>query len=200
MSSIDRAPVFIVFEGLDGAGKTTLAHRTAAALGVEVMTTPSPSVRRYRDELVAGFAGSQEAAQLFYLATVFAASREVRARLDAGQSVVLDRYFLSTQAYAAFRGSALGLDELSALLVPADLTVFVHASLAIRVGRIARRGASAADQETMTAAADQRLRAEHVARFALPVVGRVVHLDNSVEAVEVLVAKIRAMVLAWVAR
>jgi dTMP kinase len=188
----DRRPALVVFEGLDGAGKTTLARMTAAALGGEPMTTPSPEVRRYRDELIASFGDSQEACQLFYLATVFAASAEIRARLAAGRCVVLDRYFLSTQAYARFRGSALDLDALGDLLVPADLTVFVHAPLAVRLERLGRRGATAADRETMAPLADARLRAEHEQRLGLPVVGRALELDSSTASPDDLVAAVLA--------
>lgn len=192
MSAASRRPGFVAFEGLDGAGKTTLARMTAEALDAELMTTPSPDVRRYRDELIASFAGCQEAGQLFYLATVFAASAEIRARLAAGRSVVLDRYFLSTQAYAAFRGSTLAIDHLGELLVPADLTVFVHAPLDIRLARLAVRGATAADRETMAPAADARLRAEHEQRLDLPVVGRALRLDSSTTPPEALVATVLA--------
>lgn len=196
MTVIQTNPVFIAFEGLDGSGKTTLARRTAEELGAAFMTTPSEDVRRYRDDLMTSLGGCQEAAQLFYLATVFAAAREIEAHLKGGRSVVLDRYFLSTQAYAAFRGSALDLDHLAALLVPADLTVFVDAPLAVRIERLSQRGASAADRETMVPAADARLRAEHVARFGLPVVGELAALDSSAQTIEELVARITAMAAA----
>ncbi len=107
----ERPPVFVVFEGLDGAGKTTVARRVAATMNAAYLTTPSAAVRVFRDDLIRDFGGSQEAAHLFYLATVFAASREVDALIVQGRSVVLDRYLLSTQAYAEFRGSALRLEE-----------------------------------------------------------------------------------------
>lgn len=186
----------VVFEGLDGAGKSTLAARTAAALGAPCMTTPSPRVRGFRDELLASYDGCQEAAQLFYLSTVFAASREIANVLAAGRSVVLDRYFLSTQAYAAFRGSTLAIDGLAAALVPADLTVFVEAPLDVRLARLARRGVTAADRETMAPAADARLRHEHERRFGLAVVGRLLRLDTSLEDVDTLVARVLAALTA----
>jgi dTMP kinase len=170
----------IVFEGLDGAGKSTAAQAAAKALGAVFMTTPSPRVREYRDDLITGFKGSQEAQQFFYLATVFAASREIAALLAEGRTVVLDRYFLSTQAYAAFRGSGLALDDVQALLVPADLTVFVEAPLETRRSRLAARGTSAADRETLSPAANARLLHEHLARAHLPVVGKFLRLDTSV--------------------
>ena len=174
----ENRPVFIVFEGLDGTGKSTVARGVAEALRAEFLTTPSPELREYREAIVASFGDCQEAAQLFYLATVFDASRRVKSLLAAGRSVVLDRYFLSTQAYAAFRGSVLGLDHVGDLLVPATLTVILHAPLDVRVARVTRRGESAADRETLTLAADRRLHAEHAARLHLSVAGRVLRLDS----------------------
>jgi thymidylate kinase len=72
---------FIVSEGLDGSGKSTCAAQLAEHIGAELMTTPSPRVRRYRDDLIQSLGASQEARHLFYLATVFAASDEVAALL-----------------------------------------------------------------------------------------------------------------------
>lgn len=190
MSGTTARPMFIVFEGLDGAGKTSLARRTAESIDAEFLTTPSLALRPYRDVVVASFGGCQEACQLFYLATVFAAAREVRAHLDAGRSVVLDRYLLSTQAYAAFRGSALELDHLASLLVPADLTVFVDAPLAVRVERLAQRGTTAADRETMSPDADARLHVEYSARMGLAITGQVLHLDSASASVDSLVPKV----------
>lgn len=44
-----RRPTFIVFECLDGSGKSTCAAQLAEHM-VTFMTTPSPGVRRYRDD------------------------------------------------------------------------------------------------------------------------------------------------------
>lgn len=169
---------FIVFEGLDGAGKSTCAAQLAEHIGAVFLTTPSPDVRRYRDDLIESLGSSQEVRQLFYLATVFAASDEVAALLQRGQSVVLDRYFLSTQAYAAFRGSQLAVDEVQRLLRPADVTFYMDTPLVTRVARLHRRGSSAADLETVTAGADARLREEHLRRSHLDVVGRFVRVPG----------------------
>jgi len=176
----DRAaPLLVVFEGLDGSGKSTCARLVADLLEAEFLTTPSPPVRAYRDDLMTRFAGCQEARQLFYLATVFAASSAARTLLAEGRSVVIDRYFLSTQAYAAFRGSKLGSDGLESMLVPAHMTVFLDAPLDVRRARVGQRGASAADRETLTVEADARLREEHLRRSHLAVIGRLVTLDSS---------------------
>lgn len=178
-------PVFIVFEGLDGSGKSTCAAELAKRIDAELMTTPSPKVRLYRDDLVASLGENQEARQLFYLATVFAASMEISKFLRDGRSVVLDRYFLSTQAYAAFRGSVLDVDDLSHHLQPADLTIYIDTPLKTRVARLSKRGTSAADLETITLTADTQLRGEHFERARLSVVGKFVSVrgDRPLEVV-----------------
>lgn len=187
---LQSLPIFVVFEGLDGTGKSTCARLVAERLGAELLTTPSPEVRRYRDDLIECYAGSQEAAQLFYLSTVFAASDQIRGLLRQGTAVVLDRYFLSTQAYAAFRGSKLRVDDIAAHLLPATLTVFLDASLDVRRKRLAARGQSAADRETLVEEADVRLRAEHRARAQLPVVGRFLAIDTEVTSPEEVVEQV----------
>lgn len=174
-----QRPVFVVFEGLDGAGKTTAARRTAEVLGAVFLTTPSAAVRAYRDRILGSLGGCQEAAQLFYLATVFSASDEVDQLLASGESVVLDRYFLSTQAYAEYRGSKLRLDALADQLRQPDLTVFLHAPLDVRRARVLDRGgATAADRETLAREADGALRDLHVRRKGLAAVGRWVDIDS----------------------
>lgn len=190
------SPFFVVFEGLDGVGKSMSARATAEALQAVYMTTPSESVRQYRDSLIKSMGNCQEAHQLFYLATVFSASREVDALLRTGRSVVLDRYFLSTQAYAEFRGSALRVDELQQHLRPADVTVLLEAPLEVRRARISARGGSAADGETLRPDADTRLHATHAARAHLPVIGRLLRIDTSRSTPEDVVAQVLAALAA----
>lgn len=181
MNRKKRRPVFLVFEGLDGSGKTTCAKRTAELIGAHFMTTPSEALRDYRDPILASFKTSQEAAQLFYLATVVAASLEIDAHLASGVSVVLDRYLLSTQVYAEFRGSTLHIDEeIERLLRPADLTVFLDVPLEVRQARIAKRAeSSVADQETFSVAADRTLRAGYNRWFENRIVGALLRIDAS---------------------
>jgi dTMP kinase len=171
--------MFIVLEGLDGAGKTTCAERLAQVLGAQCMTTPSPELRACRDTIIGSFGGSPEAAQLFYLATVFAASAQVRQILASGRSVVMDRYFLSTQAYAEFRGSQLQLDHLGGQLAAADLTIYLDAPTAVRARRLDRRHATAADLETLSLNAGECLRRLHHDRSACPVVGHWLNVENA---------------------
>lgn len=177
--------VFVVFEGLDGAGKTSCAKQTAELLGARYMTTPSLALRQHRDAIIASFDGSQEAAHMFYLATVMAASEEVKSCLARGQSVVLDRYFLSTQVYAKFRGSVLEVYEsVGKLLLPADWTVFLGASLNVRQSRALERGCSMADGETMTNDANARLLQGYEQRIHHPVIGQRMRIDTSAMSVQ----------------
>lgn len=172
--------VFLVFEGLDGTGKTSCAKATAELLGAHYMTTPTQALRSYRDKIIASFNGNQVAAQMFYLATVLAASDEVKSHLAAGQSVVLDRYFLSTQVYAEFRGSMLDVDEaVGKLLLPAHWTVFLEAPLSVRQTRTLARGTTAADSETLTAKANAELLCGYERRAHHPITGRWLRVDSS---------------------
>jgi dTMP kinase len=179
MSAALAETLFVVLEGLDGAGKTTCASMLAEMLGAACMTTPSSQVRQYRQQILDSFGTSQEAAQLFYLSTVFAASNQVGATLASGKSVVMDRYFLSTQAYAEFRGSRLPLDAINSLLVPAHLTVYLNASPDIRRQRLQDRGCTAEDRATLSCDAYPRLDALHRQKASLPVVGCWLEIDNS---------------------
>jgi dTMP kinase len=192
MTATPTRPQFIVFEGLDGSGKSTCARRTAELLGARFMTTPCESLRDCREQVVASFAGSQEAAHCFYLATVMAASRAVERHLAAGVSVVLDRYLLSTQVYAEFRGSTLPLppDNL-ALIRPADLTVFLDAPRDVRVARASQRQqVTTADRETFGEEADRRLRDGYERWFCHPVTGQLLRLDSAKADVETLAREI----------
>jgi dTMP kinase len=185
MNKSNKQAVFVVFEGLDGTGKTSSAKQTAQLLGAHYMTTPSLALRTHRDEIIGSFKGNQEAAQMFYLATVLAASDEAKSCLATGQSVVLDRYFLSTQVYAEFRGSVLDVDEsVGKLLLPADWTVFLEASLNVRQSRARERGCSAADSETLTPAANLALLHGYERRMQLPVTGQRLRVDTSVMSIQ----------------
>jgi len=175
-------PVFIVFEGLDGVGKSICATRTAEALGAYYLKTPSGPLLNHRESIIESFGGCQEAAQLLYLAAVANASQIVKRHLAVGQSIILDRYLLSTLVYADFRGSTLKIDDaLSDVLQSADLTIFLDASLAIRQKRICERSTvqSADDAETLSDSGDKLLRDGYRRRFELPAAGRVLVLDTS---------------------
>ena len=139
----------IAVEGLDGVGKTTLSKALAEALGARWTTTPGAWIRQVRPQFDATFARSPEARSLAYGATVIAAGREAEAELNAGRDVVIDRYWLSTLAYAPHTAwEALG--AMSAHVLPATVTLYLTAADATRRARMATRGAlSPADRDTL---------------------------------------------------
>ena len=170
-------PQFIVVEGLDGSGKSTLAADLALRLGGAATTTPSPELRRIRPAILDGLSGSPVARQAFYLATVAHASDGIRSSLARGQTVILDRYLLSTMVYAAARGEFLRWPELERDLLPAHLTLFVDVPLAVRRARLQRRGMGAEDRETLDPSTDRALRDLYLRWARHPVAGRFVRLE-----------------------
>jgi len=82
-------PLLIVVEGLDGSGKPTLARGLADALGAVRMTTPSDALRSLRRDILDGLRHDSLAIELFYAATVQAASAEIGEHLSARRSVVV---------------------------------------------------------------------------------------------------------------
>jgi dTMP kinase len=99
--------MFVTFEGIDGAGKSTQAELLeeflrARGRAVVVAREPggTPLGERIRDLLLNGAEISPRAeASLFAAARAELVDRVVRPALDAGSDVVLDRYLDSSLAY-----------------------------------------------------------------------------------------------------
>lgn len=114
---------FITFEGIEGSGKTTLAHRLAEsfrALGVEVVETREPGgtppAEAIRQALLNPEFSWDPWAEVF---AMLASRREnvakvIRPALQRGAVVICDRYMDSTYAYQGF-GRGLPLRVLARL-------------------------------------------------------------------------------------
>jgi dTMP kinase len=125
--------LFVTFEGIDRAGKTTQARLLVEALGGDAVAVREPggtAVGERVRELVKDPAvelGPEAEALLFAAARAELVARVIRPALAAGKVVVSDRFLDSSLAYqGAARG--LGVDQVSAInrfatggLVP-DLT------------------------------------------------------------------------------
>jgi dTMP kinase len=107
---------FIVFEGLDGSGKTTQLNRFAGAcrdqgLAIELVREPggTPAGERIRDLLLHGPEMDVMCEMLLYMAARAQLCRDViRPALEAGRLVIADRFVQSTLAY---QGAGGGVDE-----------------------------------------------------------------------------------------
>jgi len=165
-------PAVIVLEGLDGVGKSTTARHLADLLDAELLATPGADLEPARSFLEPHLDAHPEARMLWYAATVVRASDRLRALRQAGRAAVVDRYFLSTLAYAELRGATLGLAEVErALLVP-DLTFYLHAPHHVREARLHGRPRNTPeDRRTLAHTADARLHATFHRLGARPIAG-----------------------------
>lgn len=152
---------FIVLEGIDGAGTTTLTARLAAALtarGVTAHATREPSsgtVGRLLREVLTGqqvLAASSELSRAALLGLLFAADRlehvgaEIAPQRARGAWVISDRYDHSSVAYQSVSSSeGLSVAWLRALNAHAErphLTIVLDVAPEVaRARRLARAGA-----------------------------------------------------------
>lgn len=150
-----KKPLFIVFEGLDGSGKTTVSERVAEEIGAVPMTTPPPEFSCLRSTIDDRYKNNVRAARLFYASTVVHASSLVRDKLNMKTSVVLDRYLMSTMAYDKSPHDSGICDNLwidvvfRDILVP-DIVFYIVASADVRRKRICKRkNTSATDEKSI---------------------------------------------------
>lgn len=116
----DRAARYIAFEGIEGAGKSTVCEYVAEHLrakGDEVLVVREPGGTVVGEQIREILLGNGHAPTPMAEAALFAASRaqlieaEVAPALDAGSWVLSDRTAYSSLAYQAF-GRELGLDPI----------------------------------------------------------------------------------------
>ena len=114
---------FIVFEGVEGSGKTTQLQRVAAALrerGLDPVVTREPGGtpigEAVREILLDPSRRLDAATELLLILVARAAlvRQVIRPALEAGQMVLCDRYDLSTLAYQG-GGRGLPVDEIRRL-------------------------------------------------------------------------------------
>ena len=141
---------FIVFEGIDGAGKSTqiaLLRESLEKMGYTVHHTAEPTDLDTGKMLRAALAGKEyrsacEMATLFTLDRI-AHNKEIGKALDAGEIVICDRYYYSSLAYQGslcdyewVKHMNVGCDEIRR----PDLCVFLDLSPKDAIARISARG------------------------------------------------------------
>ncbi|HTR37491.1 MAG TPA: dTMP kinase [Bryobacteraceae bacterium] len=104
--------LFIVFEGIDGAGKSTQVRLLKEALErageqpvVSREPTDGPWGRMLRESAATGRMSLEEELHAFIEDRKEHVAGVLRPALEAGKIVILDRYFYSTIAYQGARGA-----------------------------------------------------------------------------------------------
>ena len=120
---MNNSPKFIVFEGIDGAGKTTQIKRLASHLenlGIKCNITAEPTTYPSGKKIREALSGRLAVTPL-EMAEMFASDREIHntheddginACLENGVTVISDRYYYSSLAY---QGAALGYEVVARL-------------------------------------------------------------------------------------
>lgn len=142
---------FLVIEGIDGAGKSTLCNILEKRLtdeGYRVKVTQEPTRDEIgsfiRDGRVKGI--SQKAEALLFVADRAVHTERISKWVKEGNIVICDRYFASTVAYqsSGLNGEALDRKWLISLnepvMITPDLTVLLDIDPKKGLGRIGERG------------------------------------------------------------
>lgn len=159
---------FIVFEGVDGSGKSTQVARLVAWLeagGHTVVSTREPhdceAGRRIREMARSGEIVSAEQELAWFQEQRRLHVRDViEPALAAGQIVVCDRYYFSSAAYQGARGldPERILRESEAEFPTPDLVLYLDLAPEAGLERVASRGGPAEpvfeDQERLQAVAE----------------------------------------------
>ncbi len=145
---------FIVFEGTDGSGKSTQMKQLGKYLkgrGIACSLTHEPTDSPFGGVLRACLTGRIDADERA-IAALFAADRldhitnpvnGIVKQLEAGVTVLCDRYYFSSLAYNGGLVSAEWVAQLNAqamALLRADLTVFIDLTPEESMKRVSRRG------------------------------------------------------------
>lgn len=189
---------WIVFEGIDGCGKSTQLRRAAAWLrerGLDPVETREPTDGAWGRKIRAMARSGTAVARETELAWFFEDRREhmrdvVRPALDAGRVVLADRSYLSTVAYQGARGldpEQILADSVAEFGRP-DLALLFTLPARAGLARVERRGGVA--EPVFENLAFQERVAEVFAGLDLPGLVRI-DADREEEAIE---ADVRAAI------
>ncbi|MGN6518776.1 MAG: dTMP kinase [Dokdonella sp.] len=142
--------LLIAIEGIDGAGKTTLAH----SIVTELMRTPGqraiyskepthgPWGQRVRESAHTGRLSLEQEVEFLEKDRQQHVAEVIEPELRKGVHVVLDRYFYSTAAYQGAAGAdVISMLERNLEFAPRpDVTILLDLPVDVGLERIRRRG------------------------------------------------------------
>lgn len=143
--------VFVVVEGIDGAGKSTVCRRAAELLserGLDVVETAEPTHEGIGAFIRSGAAGkvSQRTESLLFVADRNDHTERIVRQVRDGAVVLCDRYFASTVAYqsAGLDGDSTDTEWLIAInsefIQRPDVTILLDIDPEAGLGRVGSRG------------------------------------------------------------
>jgi len=140
-----KNPIFIVFEGLDGAGTTTQVDLLASYLRNEtkrkILLTKEPT-NNIIGGLIRGCLSEDWETSPAGLQLLFAADRahhlkkEIEPALTAGQIVICDRYYLSSIAYGSINLDQKWLYRINAKFLKPDLIFLIDVTSETAIKRM----------------------------------------------------------------
>ena len=163
----------VVFEGLDGSGKTTIARKCAEKYKGTYLTSSSKSENRPLIDT------SQPTSVIthydYYRSLVYDLSRDILTN-HLEDDIFLDRYWMSTFCYhSALNVNGPRVDDFNGLAIP-DLIIFLDVSLDARIKRLSVRGMNIEDEQMVHFSSNIRNRYLDL----LPRIGcRTVSIDTS---------------------
>jgi dTMP kinase len=140
--------LFVVFEGIDGSGKTTIMEMLANQLlkqEIEIIALREPSNSSFGQK-IRNLAETHDSIPPEYELSLFIEDRKwdvehnIKPALQAGKVVLLDRYYLSTACYQAVRG--FDMQKIIAVNqefapIP-DITIIIDVEVNTAISRIKR--------------------------------------------------------------
>ncbi|MFW9855255.1 MAG: dTMP kinase [Candidatus Thorarchaeota archaeon] len=195
--------LLIVFEGIDGSGKTTQIERVAARLrtnhSMKVMVTHEPNhnspyyrmikekVKKHRDQTL-----PEEELELYLKDRKWDLEHNILPALERGEIVLVDRYYLSNAAYqgALPAFSPLDILERNAFARKPDLWIILDVSVEVGQSRIAHRDKKQNKDMLEFAQFQKLVRKNYFQLTKMDQIGRVEWIDTEVLTEEELTQKI----------
>lgn len=193
--------LFIVFEGIDGAGKTTqvdLLQRFFTSTGVSCVRSKEPTDgpwgRKLRASATSGRMSAADELHAFIEDRKEHVRNLIQPALHAGKVVILDRYFYSTIAYQGVKGAdaeAIERSMLSQFPIP-DVVFLIDVPVPSGIDRVkSGRGETPNGFEQLTGLESARILFLDMARRH-----QNIHVMNGSDTIESLHAAVRAVLSA----